>query len=74
MNVVVKFYPWKKFCFPVLLGMVINVVNVRRIGKKGTKFKPRIIEMDHNMYRQLYVINRYMFTVVIITITSSRLR
>ena len=39
MNVVVKFYPWKKFCFPVLLGMVINVVNVQRIGKKGTIVK-----------------------------------
>ena len=44
--VVVQFYSWFKFCFPLFLGMVMydNEFEIKEI-----KFKPRI-KLNHNIY------------------------
>ena len=44
--VVVQFYPWFKFYFPLFWGMVIYV---NESETKEIKFKPRI-KLNRNMY------------------------
>ena len=47
-DVVVQFYPWFKFYFPLFLGMVIYVMCDNELKTKKIKFEPRIkIEPQH---------------------------
>ena len=45
MNVVVQFYPWFKFYFPLFLAMIMYDNESDTMGKK---FKPRI-KLNHHM-------------------------
>ena len=50
MYVVVQFYPWFKFSFVLLLGMVMYDNNmIMSLKQKKRTFEPRI-KLNHNMY------------------------
>ena len=45
--VVVQFYPWFKFYFPLFLGMVICMI--MSLKQRKINFEPRI-KLNHNIY------------------------
>ena len=49
--VVVQFYPWFKFYFPLFLGMVMYDNDFKT---KGDKFRPRI-KLNYHIYTQAIV-------------------
>ena len=49
--VVVQFYPWFKFYFPLFLGMVMYDNDFKT---KGDKFEPRI-KLNYHIYTQAIV-------------------
>ena len=55
--VVVQFYPWFKFSFLLLLGMVMYDNNViMSLKQKKRKFEPRI-KLKYNIYAERVKIN-----------------
>ena len=46
--VVVQFYPWFKFCFPLFLGMVMNMMNDNEFETKENEIYTKDkIELRH---------------------------
>ena len=48
--VVVQFYPWLKFYFPLFWGMVLCMI--MSLKQREIKFEPSI-KLNHNIYSQL---------------------
>ena len=52
--VVVQFYPWFKFCFPLFLGMVMNMMNDNEFeAKENEIYTKDKIEPQHIQPRSL---------------------